>query len=145
MKARLEPVLGCLKSLAAAGVWTEVTTLIVPGMNDSPEELTDIAEFICNQLGPHVPWHVSRFHGDYRMTDRPATPLSTLQAACRVAAKAGLQYVYSGNVPGQANESTFCPKCGALLIDRVGFSIRANRIADGKCPDCGWEIEGVWG
>ncbi|MEI7836911.1 MAG: AmmeMemoRadiSam system radical SAM enzyme, partial [Planctomycetota bacterium] len=144
MKARLAPVLECLKALVAAKIWVEVTTLVVPKMNDSAAELRDIAAFIADQLGPHVPWHVSRFHGDFRMTDRPATSVSTLQTACRLAAEAGLQYVYSGNVTQDANENTHCPKCRALLIERVGFSIRANRLTKGKCPACGVAIAGVW-
>lgn len=144
MKARLAPVLECLKALVVAKIWVEVTTLVVPGMNDSPEELADIAGFISDQLGPHVPWHVSRFHGDYRMTNCPPTPVSTLQTACRIAADAGLLYVYSGNVSHGASENTLCPKCRELLIERSGFTLRANRLVDGKCPDCGEPIEGIW-
>lgn len=144
MHARLEPVLACLRSLVAAGVWVEVTTLVVPGMNDSAEELGDIAAFIAGELGPHVPWHVSRFHGDYRMTSAPATPLATLELACRCGKDAGLDYVYCGNVSGQADESTYCPACGARVIDRAGYAIKACRITDGRCADCGREIEGVW-
>ena len=144
MKARLEPVLTCLEALVRAGVWVEVTTLIVPGMNDSPQELRDIAGFIADRLGPHVPWHVSRFHGDYKMSSTPATPLSTLEAACRIAAQAGLKYVYCGNAPGQADERTYCPGCKCVLIDRVGYDVRSNRLAEGACPDCGEAIEGAW-
>ena len=144
MKAQLAPVLECLEALVAAGVWVEVTTLVVPGLNDSPEELRDIAAFIAGRLGSHVPWHVSRFHGDFRMADRPPTPVSTLQTACRIAEEEGLRYVYSGNVAHGANENTYCPKCRELLIERVGFSLRVNRIEKGTCPDCGETIEGVW-
>ena len=144
MKARLGPVLTALKALVAAGVWVEVTTLIVPDMNDSAAELGDIAGFIAGELGPHVPWHVSRFHGDYKMTGSAATPIRTLEMACRIGAEAGLRHIYSGNVPGHADERTRCPTCGELLIDRVGYSIRANHLTGGACPKCGEKIEGVW-
>ena len=144
MKASLQPVLECLKALVAAGIWVEVTTLVVPGMNDSDEELKDIAGFIAGELGRSVPWHVSRFHGDYKMTAAPATPLATLQRACRIGKEAGLKHIYSGNVPGSADENTYCPSCGHTLIERVGYSIRAVRIRDGACEACGEAIEGIW-
>jgi len=144
MKARLGPVLTCLKALTAAGIWVEVTTLVVPGMNDSDAELRDIAGFIAGQLGPDVPWHVSRFHGDYKMPGSAATPIATLHRAVQIGREAGLRYIYSGNVPGDDNESTRCPHCRAMLIRRRGFSIAANRLAGGKCPDCGAEIAGRW-
>jgi pyruvate formate lyase activating enzyme len=144
MKARLEPVLTALAALVAAGIWVEVTTLIVPDMNDSPAELRDIARFIATELGRHVPWHVSRFHADYKMTDRRSTPIETLELACRIGAEEGLRYIYSGNVPGHADERTRCPSCGEMLIDRMGYSIRAIHLADGACPKCGEKIEGVW-
>jgi pyruvate formate lyase activating enzyme len=144
MKARLEPVLESLKALVAAGIWVEVTTLVVPGMNDSPQELGDIAGFIGSELGVHVPWHVSRFHGDYKMTQVHATPIETLRLACRIATEAGLKYVYCGNVPGQSDERTLCPACGHVAIDRVGFTIRGISMADGACGNCGQAIEGIW-
>jgi len=144
MKARLEPVLTCLRALVRCGVWVEVTTLVVPGMNDSPEELGEIAHFIADQLGPGVPWHVSRFHGDYKMTAVPSTPLETLQAACRLGMEAGLKYVYCGNVSGQADESTHCPSCGRVVIERLGFTVRRIDLADGACAHCGERIEGIW-
>jgi len=144
MKARLEPVLTCLKELVKAEIWVEVTTLVVPGMNDSPQELADIAKCIAGDLGPAVPWHVSRFHGDYRMADLPGTPLATLEAACRIGKEAGLKYVYCGNVPGRADERTLCLACGQVLIDRVGFAVRSNNLTGGACPKCGHKIEGVW-
>lgn len=144
MKAHLGPVLECLESLAAAGIWVEVTTLIVPGMNDSPRELEDLARFIATKLGRHVPWHVSRFHGDYEMTAVPATPLATLELACRLGREAGLKYVYCGNAPGQADERTRCPACSTVLIDRVGFDVRGNTLVKGACPACGEKIEGIW-
>jgi len=144
MKARLDPVLTALKALVAAGVWVEVTTLIVPGMNDSDEELSEIAGFIAGELGPAVPWHVSRFHGEFRMNDRPSTPVETLERACRLGAEAGLKFIYSGNVPGHADERTRCPACQAVVIDRVGYSIRAVHLVGDACRNCGERIEGLW-
>ena len=144
MHARLQPVLDCLKSLVAAGVWVEVTTLVVPGMNDSAVELGDIAGFIATDLGPHVPWHVSRFHGDYQMTSAPATPLETLRLACGLGQEAGLKYVYCGNVAGQVDERTRCPSCSNVVIDRIGFSVRGVTMTDGCCGQCGGAIDGVW-
>ncbi|HAU38116.1 MAG TPA: AmmeMemoRadiSam system radical SAM enzyme [Phycisphaerales bacterium] len=144
MKASLEPVLTCLRALVKAGIWVEVTTLVVPGMNDSPDELADIAEFIAGELSPDVPWHVSRFHGDYRMTSTPSTPIETLETACRIGREAGLRYIYCGNVPGHADERTRCPGCDELLIDRVGFSVRSLALRDGACPKCGQAVPGVW-
>ena len=144
MKASLAPVLECLRALKGAGVWMEVTTLIVPGMNDSPQELRDIAGFIAGELGRHVPWHVSRFHGDFEMTTVPTTPMKTLQLACRVGSEAGLGYIYCGNVTGLADERTYCPSCGELLIDRSGYSVREILIDGGICPKCRRPIEGVW-
>ena len=144
MKARLAPVLTCLKALVAAGVWVEVTTLVVPGLNDSDAELSEIAGFIAAGLGPDVPWHVSRFHSDYQWDDTPPTPTATLHRAVTIGRQAGLRFVYSGNVPGDENESTLCPGCSGMLIRRTGYSIRENRLADGNCPDCGAPIAGLW-
>lgn len=144
MKATLQPVLDCLQALVAAGVWVEVTTLVVPGMNDSPEELRDIAQFIAGKLGTAVPWHVTRFHGDYKMTEVPSTPIETLKLACSLGLEAGLKYVYCGNVPGLADERTYCPNCKEVLVDRLGFSAKAVNLKDGKCPRCQTAIEGIW-
>jgi pyruvate formate lyase activating enzyme len=144
MKARLQPVLDCLKALVAAGIWVEITTLVVPRMNDTPAELGDIARFIAGELGPDVPWHVSRFHGDFHMTSVPTTPLETLELACRLGREAGLNYIYCGNVAGRTDESTHCPSCGEVVVDREGFSVRGVRLHDGKCPQCALRIPGVW-
>ena len=144
MRARLEPVLTCLRALVAEGVWVEVTTLVVPGMNDSDEELGDIAGFIAGELGTDVPWHVSRFHGDYQMDGQRPTPIDTLDRAARIGRQAGLKFVYSGNVPGDQNESTLCPSCGTMLIHRVGYAIHESRLAAGACPDCHTPVAGVW-
>jgi pyruvate formate lyase activating enzyme len=144
MKAPLAPVLTCLKSLVQAGIWVEVTTLVVPEMNDSREELADIAGFIAGQLGPDVPWHVSRFRGEYQMRDHGATPRETLEMAATLGKKAGLKHVYCGNLHGQVDENTYCPSCKELLIDRTGFHVRQNRLRDGACPSCGQAIAGLW-
>jgi len=141
---RLQPVLDCLKSLSALGVWMEVTTLVVPGMNDSPGELKQIAEFISAELGTGVPWHVSRFHGDYNMSTRLPTSVETLELACSVGREAGLKYIYCGNVHGILDERTLCPGCRSVMVDRRGFNVSGVNILNGTCPDCGELIEGVW-
>ena len=144
MKATLEPVLVCLRALVAAEIWVEVTTLVVPGMNDSAEELGDIARFIAGDLGPSVPWHVSRFHPDYKMSAVGSTPIERLELACGLGKEAGLKHVYCGNVPGQTDERTYCPSCGEVLIDRTGFSIRGIFLKRGACPSCSEGIAGAW-
>ena len=144
MKARLEPVLTCLRELVAAGVWVEVTTLVVPDMNDSDEELGDIAGFIAGELGVDVPWHVSRFHGDYRMGDALSTPAATLTRAMEIGRGAGLNYVYAGNMPTDEHENTRCPTCQATLIRRTGFRVQASLLVNGACVDCDRQIAGVW-
>ena len=134
--ARLTPVLDTLKNMKRLGVWVEVTTLIIPTLNDSKEELSELARFIAHDLGPETPWHISRFHPTYRLTHLPSTPVKTLQQAREAGIEAGLRYVYTGNVPGDAGEKTFCHHCGQLLIDRYGFSILKNNLQQGKCPRC---------
>ncbi len=141
--ARLQPVLDSLKKMKSMGIWVEVTTLVIPGLNDSEEELRSIAEFIVKELGPETPWHVSRFHPHYKMLDRPPTPVATLHRAREIGLKVGLRYVYEGNVPGSEGENTYCYNCGRLLIRRFGFSILEYRIANGRCYNCGATIDGV--
>lgn len=141
--ARLEPVKETLKALKQAGVFVEVTTLVIPGLNDKPEELEALAGFIAGELGPETPWHVSRFHPVYRLTDRPPTPVETLVEARDIGLSAGLKHVYMGNVPGGGGENTSCPGCGKTVIRRQGFRIVENRLKDGACPDCGWKIHGI--
>lgn len=138
---RLAPVLRTLRILREAGVWLEVTTLLVPGLNDGDEEMQAIAEFLAD-LDPGIPWHVSRFHPDYRMMTGAATRPETLERALAAGQRAGLQYIYPGNVPGHSAESTWCHACGALLIRRQGFRIGEIRCSDGCCPDCGVAIPG---
>jgi len=140
---RLGPVLDTLRLMKELGIWVEVTTLVIPGINDSDEELRDIASFIL-ELGPETPWHVSRFYPTYNMTDRPPTPVESLRRAREIGFEVGLRYVYGGNVPGEESENTFCYNCGKLLIARYGFSVLENDITeDSKCPRCGAVIDGV--
>ncbi len=141
--ARLEPVKESLRWLAKSRIWLEITTLVIPGQNDSEKELQNIAEFIARDLGPQVPWHVSRFHPDYQMQDTPATPMSTVEKALTLGKQAGLRYCYGGNVLGHPSENTYCYHCGRSLIERWGFSIRKNDVVGGKCPGCGTVIDGV--
>ncbi len=142
-KARLQPVLATIELLKELGVWIEVTTLVIPGLNDSDQELQDIANFLVD-LDPAIPWHVSAFYPTYKMLSRPRTPAATLQRARQIGLDAGLRYVYTGNIPGDAGEKTFCHACGAMVIDRVGFSIRKNYLQNGTCAQCGASIDGVW-
>ena len=142
--ARLEPVLETLKWHVKNKVWLEVTTLLIPGRNDSKEELKEIADFIKDELGDYVPWHVSRFHPDYKMMDTPPTPISSIENAYHIGKEAGLKYVYTGNVPHEDAENTYCHKCGNLLLQRFGFNVTKNKIKDAKCPQCGEAVEGVW-
>jgi len=143
--ARLKPVLDSLKALKRAGVWVEVTTLLIPGENDDPEEVKDIAQFIKEELGAETPWHISRFYPNYRLMDHPPTSLEALEKAYEIGKEAGLKFVYLGNVPGHQTEHTYCPSCGKLLIKRDLFRIEKLEITDeGRCPACGSEIEGVW-
>ena len=143
-RAGLQPVLDAIRLYRELGVWIEVTTLVIPGVNDSDGELRDIARFI-RSVDADVPWHVSRFHPTHRMLDRPATPVETLRRATRIGLDAGLRYVYEGNVPGSgAREDTCCPACGAVVVERRGFAVIANRVAGGRCASCGAAIAGVW-
>ena len=141
-KARLQPVLDTIVRLKQAGVWLEVTTLVIPGHNDSTEELTEIAQFIKG-VGVDIPWHVTAFHPTFKMMDRPATPVATLRRAREIGLKAGLRYVYTGNIPpGEGGENTYCYGCQELLIERQGYTIRRYHLKDGKCPKCQTAIDG---
>lgn len=142
-KARLKPVLDTIRTIAnETDIWMEVTTLIVPGKNDSDEELRSIAEFIAKEASIDVPWHISRFYPQYKMTETHPTNEVALEHAYDIGKEAGLRYVYLGNLPGSRMESTYCYSCGALLIDRTGYQIHQNLIDDGRCPQCGAEIAG---
>jgi pyruvate formate lyase activating enzyme len=141
--ARLAPVKETIRLMKELGVWVEVTTLVIPDLNDSEKDLTDIAEFICS-VDPGIPWHVSQFYPTYKLLDKPRTPVETLRRASDIGHKAGLKYVYVGNVPGEEGENTRCPSCEELLIRRVGYRILKNKIKEGSCPNCGTSIEGIW-
>jgi pyruvate formate lyase activating enzyme len=141
--ASLKPVKKTLGLMKSRGIHLEITTLLIPGMNDDPVQLSEMAAYIATDLGKDVPWHISRFHPTYRLTDCPSTPVNTLLIAREIGIQAGLQYVYIGNVPGDNGENTYCHSCGKLLIERWGFSIRKNRILDGCCPFCKAVVPGV--
>ncbi len=141
-RARLAPVLRTLEDWVAAGIWVEVTTLVVPGLNDGSAELRDIARFIAG-LGANVPWHISAFHPTYLMTDRPRTPVSTLRRAHEIGREEGVNHVYVGNVWGAAGESTFCAGCERRLIHRHGYSLLDVDLDGDRCPGCGEVLAGV--
>jgi pyruvate formate lyase activating enzyme len=142
---RLPPVLAAIKRMKELGIWIELTTLIIPGLNDSTEELTAITNFIMNEVGADVPWHVSAFRPTYKMTDRPSTPPETLLRAREIGLNAGLKYVYTGNVYLPGAEDTNCGQCRQTLIVRSGFTVKENKLQSGKCPQCGTVADGVWG
>jgi pyruvate formate lyase activating enzyme len=141
--AKLAPVKESLKLMKSLGIFVEVTTLLIPGLNDDKKELEALAAFLADDLGAETPWHLSRFHPTYKLTDRPPTPVGTLLEAREIGIKAGLKYVYLGNVPGEGGEKTFCYQCRNLLIDRRGFHVQENRIKNGQCTHCGAQIHGV--
>ncbi|MFC1866736.1 AmmeMemoRadiSam system radical SAM enzyme [Thermodesulfobacteriota bacterium] len=141
--AKLEPVLKTIEKMREMGVWLEVTTLLIPGLNDSEEELREIARFLVEQ-DPNIPWHISRFHPTYNLTNVHATSPEIIHKAKEIGHNAGLRYVYTGNLPGDKGEKTFCHGCGELVIDRVSFSVRSNIIKDKHCPSCDTAIPGVW-
>jgi pyruvate formate lyase activating enzyme len=142
-KAKLKHVKETLKLMNSRGIFVEVTTLLIPGLNDDKHELKMLAEFIADSLGSETPWHISRFYPTYKLLDRPSTPLETLIMAREIGIKSGLKYVYTGNVPGENGEKTFCYKCNNILIDRWGFYVRKNLIENSKCPHCGAHVDGV--
>jgi pyruvate formate lyase activating enzyme len=142
---KLETVLRTIQLLVEKGFWVEVVTLIVPGFNDSDEELRGLARFLAG-VSRDIPWHVTAFHPDYKMTERGWTPVKALSRAAEIGQAEGLRFVYAGNRPGQAGslENTYCPACRAVLIERVGFQVLANHLIDGACPTCATRIPGVW-
>ncbi len=140
--ARLQPVLDTIKLMKELGVWVEITTLIIPGLNDSDEFLGWTAEFI-KSLDPAIPWHVTSFYPTYKLLDIPGTPVSTLRKAREIGLSAGLKYVYEGNLPGEGGENTYCPSCGELLIERFGFALTAVKMKNSACQKCGARIEGI--
>lgn len=145
---RLAAVLDTIRLLVKAGIWVEIVTFLVPGFNDSPAELGEMAAFI-HSVSPDIPWHITALHPDHLMRDRGPTPPDDLLAAAESGRKAGLRFVYTGNRPGLGFENTVCPACGADLVERNGYAVTRNRLAMGKagsasCPDCGAAIPGIW-
>ena len=141
----LTPVLETIKGLKQRGIWLEIVTLVIPGFNDSDEELTQIAEFLAS-VDPDIPWHITAYHEDYKMHN-PGTTVSHLVRAYEIGKRAGLRYIYPGNIPGAFGdrEGTHCPKCDALVIGRTGFRVTSYKLVDGKCPQCATPVPGVWG
>ena len=142
----LQPVLETIRSLKQRGIWLEIVTLVIPGFNDSDHELTNIAEFLAG-VDRDIPWHVTAFHQDYKMTANANTDVGTLVRACEIGKRAGLRYIYPGNIPGGFGdrEGTHCPSCNAVVVGRHGFRVTSFRLKDGKCPECGTPVPGVWG
>lgn len=141
--ARLAPVLESLKKMKQVGIWVEVTTLLIPGLNDDDAELREIAAFIAS-LGPETPWHISRFHPRYHMQRHAPTSAAAISRAVQIGRTGGLKYVYSGNLPGDEGENTFCSGCGRLLIGRWGFRVAQMHLDGSACPGCGTPLEGIF-
>jgi len=139
--ARLEPVLEAIRFFKKLGIWIEVTTLVIPTLNDSEEEFKKIAEFI-REVGDEIPWHVSQFYPAYELLDLPRTPIKTLDRAREIGLETGLRYVYQGNVPGRG-ENTYCYNCGELLIERYGYEITRYNLVNSRCPRCNAKIDGI--
>lgn len=143
----LDRVLDAIRMVHAMGFWMEIVTLVIPGWNDSDGEMADAARFIAS-VSPEIPWHVTAFHGDYRMASHRSTPVGALLRAARIGQAEGLRFVYAGNLPGQVGpyERTCCPGCRAVLVERSGFYVLQNRLeaSGGRCPDCGQAIAGIW-
>jgi pyruvate formate lyase activating enzyme len=144
---RLEPILDSIRALHARGIWLEIVTLLVPGFNDSQQELRQLTQFIAG-VSPDIPWHVTAFHSDYRMMDRDDTATQQLLTAVAIARDNGLRYVYAGNRPGQVGEleNTRCAGCGTTLVERRGYVVKANRVTErNTCPSCAMKVPGMWG
>ncbi len=140
----LQPVLDTIVRIKNAGTWLELVYLVIPTINDTDEEFRELAVWIKNHVGDDVPLHFSRFHPQYLLNHLPPTPLATLERAYDICRAEGLKFVYLGNIPGHAAESTYCPGCGHMLIERTGFSIRQMNISSGRCPSCQISIPGVF-
>lgn len=142
--AQLQPVLDTLKTIKQQGVWLEITNLVIPGQNDSPEEIRKMCFWIKENLADDVPLHFSRFMPSFKLANLPPTPVEKLEEAYRIAKEAGLKYVYIGNVPGHPQENTYCPHCKKLLVSRAGYEVKEVNIKYGKCIYCGYKIAGRW-
>lgn len=145
VNGELKPVLDSLVTIKSQGIWLEIVYLMLPGLNDSVKEITELCRWIIQNIGPDVPVHFTRFHPSYLMKNLPITPLQSLEQAHSIAKAEGINYTYIGNVYGHDAENTFCHNCGEVLVGRKGFQITVNKISQGKCPTCETEIPGVWG
>jgi pyruvate formate lyase activating enzyme len=144
VRGELKPVLKALEVIRSSGTWLEIVVLLIPGLNDSEEEVGALVRWVKGNLGTDVPLHFTRFHPTYRLTNLPPTPLPTLERAWQLAKAEGLAFPYLGNVPGHPGESTACPGCGTRLVHRAGFQVLESKIAAGRCPACRRVIPGVW-
>lgn len=142
--ATLSPVLDTLKLLKSIGLWTEIVLLVIPTLNDDPASNRAMFQWIRQELGPDVPLHLTRFHPTYKITNLPRTPMETLESLHGIAKQEGLHYVYVGNAPGHKAESTYCPQCNELLVERYALVVSQVRLKNGACPKCGATIPGVW-
>ena len=140
----LKPVLNALVLARAKGVWVEVTNLLIPTLNDKPEQIRRLVRWVRNNLGAETPVHFSRFFPRHKMLNLPPTSLRTLDLAREIAMEEGLQYVYIGNIEGKEGQNTYCPNCRSLILERSGYNILQNNLKDGSCPKCGNSIHGVW-
>jgi pyruvate formate lyase activating enzyme len=140
----LKPVLDSLERIKKSGVWLEMVMLAIPTLNDNEREISAMAKWIVQKLGPDVPLHFTRFHPMYKLQNLPPTPVATLEKARNLAMDEGIHFVYAGNVPGHPGENTYCPSCKTTLIQRDGYTIVQNQIKDAKCAHCGAAIPGVW-
>jgi pyruvate formate lyase activating enzyme len=144
---RLQPILDTIRQLHSLGIWLELVTLLIPGFNDGEDELKRLTAFVAD-VSPDIPWHVTAFHADYKMTDPPNTTSTMLERAAQIGVESGLRYIYAGNLPGRVGdlENTRCHQCDELLIERYGYLIREYHLTPtGTCPACGTGIPGVWG
>jgi pyruvate formate lyase activating enzyme len=135
-------VLSTISLAKELGLWLEVTTLLIPGLNGSDDELRSVARFL-RSVGSEVPWHLSRFHPAYLLLDRPPTPLATLKGGRKIGMEEGLLYVYLGNVGDTEEDSTYCHSCGSLVVERAGSMLRENHVRHGNCPQCEMTVDGV--
>jgi len=142
-KAKREGVMDSLRYMKQLGIWVEVTTLLIPTLNDAVDEIREMARFIKQELGPETPWHVSRFYPQYKELELPPTDVEGLRRVREIGLEEGLYYVYTGNVPADPGEKTYCPGCSDLLIDRRGYTIARDTLKEGLCPKCGFRIDGV--
>lgn len=142
LKGGLQQVRDTIKTMVQKGIWVEVTTLLIEGVNDSDEEIMEMAEFLSQEVGEHIPWHISAFHPQYKMQDHHSTQLKTIERACGLGRSAGMKYIYAGNVA--LDYSTECPGCHVKLIRRNGFKVLENRVEGGHCPKCKVKVEGIW-